>query len=465
MTPVQVQNRSFLLLVPAVLLVSVGLVGPSQAQPRPLEAQKRAAEEAWKVALAAAQEAQELAHPALAATHQAVAAMQAAGAMAQQAGAATQMAQALGQQSALAGQKAAAARKNVDDLRAKRKPIKEAEKVAVAAGQEAQVVAQHHQVATKQAAAARQTAGAAAKQAEAMKQTAHAATLKHHEAAKKAQVAADHAAVEARKVVTATLMGKEAAVLSAAYVLLAAANSDYEGHKGRAMHSVESVIRVLDASILTNGKLKQRTAALKQVFNLDAIKSVAINMGVGNKTDVLSDTYLLQARGVLTLVGLDYFVKAKQLGGLGHIETAIREIDLALVAAARHALTGKEADVLTLAYIYLAAANHDYDGHRAQAMNRVESAVRILNANLLERGSLEQKIRAMRDEIARGVTKARAQQQYTVHEDQHISDAQLMIAGALVQRVAIVMAQRNQALTLMYLTDGLTEISIALTIR
>lgn len=336
--------------------------------------------------------------------------------------------------------------------------------MAAAAGQQAGAAAQNHQVAQKHAAAARQAAVAAAQQAGAATQTAQAAAQQHQVAAKQAQTAAQHAADEAQKAFLVDLSGKEAAVLTSAYVLLGTANSDYGGHKGRAMNSVESAIRHLDAHVLRDGTLQQRTKALAQVYTVIATKTAAINQGSGIKLDVLSDAQLRQARGVLASAGLS-FVQNKQFGALGHVETAMQEIDLALAKAARDVIRGKEADVLTLAYVYLAAANHDYDGHRAAAMSQVESAINILDNHLVARGSYQQKVQAMKRQITEGVAKELQQQQNALHEDQTVSDAQLMMASALIQRVALVMAQRNQTYPLMYLSDGLTEITVALTIR
>src|SRR4051812_7508602 len=39
----------------------------------------------------------------------------------------------------------------------------------------------------------------------------------------------------------------------------------------------------------------------------------------------------------------------------------------------------KEVEVLRVAHIYMAMANHDYDGHRAKAMAQVMDAIKILD--------------------------------------------------------------------------------------
>ncbi len=467
MTPVQVRSRSFILWSMAALVAGFWLVGPAPAQPTPADAQRKAALDARQAAVAAAQAALAAGQTAQAATLTAQAAGQNAAAWGQKAAAAGQQAAAARQQAVALGQQADAAWKVVDHLRKQRKPTQEAEKTAQALRKGAddahRLADQAHGLAdgvAKKAAEEQGKVTGVAKQAQAAVQNQQAA-------ATKAQAAAQHATVEAQKVLVADLQGKEANVLMSVYLLLGTANSEYHGHKRAAMNNVESAIRHLDARILHNGTLQQRTNALAQVYNLMAKKAAVLtNLGPGlTLTDVLSDSQLRQARGLLMNVGLNFFVRAKQVGGMGHINAAIQEIDLALATSTMDAIRGKEADILTAAYALLAGANHDYNGHRAAAMSQVESAINILDNHLVARGSYQQKVQAMKRQITEGVTRELASQQGVLHEDQTLSDAQMMMGGAMIQRVALVMAQRNQTYPLLYLTDGLTEIAIALTIR
>jgi hypothetical protein len=467
MAHVHVNYRSPILMRMLTLFAGFELVGLAHAQqPAPTAAQRQAPANAQQEAVAATQTALSAGQQAQVALQQATAAQMVAASWGEKAAAATVQAAVARQQARALQQQTDAAWKVVDHRRKERKPIHQEEKVARALGANA---ANAHKIAdgaqrgadglTKRAVAEQGNAAAAT-------QRAQAAGHRHQLAAQHAHALAHKATVEAHKAVTAGLLGKEASVLTSAYVLLSTTNADYHGHKRAAMNSVEAVIRLLDARIMDNGTLQQRANALNQVYYVMAKNAAAgANLGGGKLSDVLSDSQLRQARNLLMNVGLDYFVETKQRGGLGHINTAIREIDKALAAATSDTIRGKEADVLTAAYSLLAGANHDYNGHRAAAMGQVESVLKLLDNHLLASASYQQKVQAMKRQITEGVSSGQAQQQGTVHEAQTVSDAHMIMAGAMIQRVASVTAQRNQSLALMYLTNAQTEIGIALAMR
>jgi hypothetical protein len=267
-----------------------------------------------------------------------------------------------------------------------------------------------------------------------------------------------------RKALDANMKGHEAAHLTAAFLLLASANSDYNGHKGRAMDHIEHAIRHLDASILNNGTLAQRRQAMQNMQKTTAGWMTAALHGTGLEKQTLSDAQVLRAGHILLQMQM-VMAQHKQRDAVGRIQWAIQEIERALVFSARESLRGKEAHVLTAAYVLMAAANHDYDGHRARAMGHVGHVVNHLNRDLLARGSIDQKVQAMRDAITKGVAREQANQQATVHERQAVSDYQMMVAGSLVQQVAMASASANQPWQLQHMSDALTEISIALSIR
>jgi hypothetical protein len=267
-----------------------------------------------------------------------------------------------------------------------------------------------------------------------------------------------------RKALEANMKGHEAAHLTSAFLLLASANSDYNGHKGRAMHHLEHAIRHLDASILNNGTLAQRQQAMQSIQKTTGGWMTSALHGTGVEKQVLSDAQVLRAGHTVLNVQMA-MAQHKQREAVGHVQSAVQEIERALVFSARESLRGKEAHVLTAAYVLMAAANHDYDGHRARAMGHVGHVVNHLNRDLMARGSLDQKVQAMKDAIAKGVVREQANQQATVHERQAVSDYQMMVAGALVQHVAMASAVANQPWQLQRMSDALTEISVALSIR
>src|SRR5207253_9265626 len=60
----------------------------------------------------------------------------------------------------------------------------------------------------------------------------------------------------------------------------------------------------------------------------------------------------------------------------------------------------KESEALKEAYILMAGANHDYDGHRARAMHQVHEAIKILDTSILKDGTNGEKVVALEEEIA-----------------------------------------------------------------
>ncbi len=284
------------------------------------------------------------------------------------------------------------------------------------------------------------------------------------EAQKKAAEAAQKRAAEAQRQAHLAMKTKMAHQLTSAYILLAAANNDYAGHKGRAMGHVQSAINILDAAILRNGQVAARTNAIKDMQKATSAWFASALKGIGPETQILSDGQVRQAIQLLKNAQL-VLGQNRQVDAFNHVGNAIQELDRALIQSAREALKGKEAQILASAYVLLAGANHDYNGHRVNAMGNVKYAVNVLDANLIRWGSVDQKVKAMKQDVAAGVAQARAQGQTILHESQAFSDAQMMMAGVLIQQVALASANNNQPGLMQNMTNALTEISIALTIR
>jgi hypothetical protein len=110
-----------------------------------------------------------------------------------------------------------------------------------------------------------------------------------------------------------------------------------------------------------------------------------------------------------------------------------------------------EAETLAEAYILLAAANHDYDGHRARAMEWVEAAVdRIHEAAAMKKVA---------------TAKAAAKQAPQMHEKQTVSDAQMDRAREVLLVVRDVLAKNKQVKVLEDVDNAIKEINIARKIR
>jgi hypothetical protein len=105
-------------------------------------------------------------------------------------------------------------------------------------------------------------------------------------------------------------------------------------------------------------------------------------------------------------------------------------------AALDQAAKGSEVSMLQDAYVLLSQANHDYDGHRVQAMKSIHKAAILLRVNLQSKGD--------------------------VHEDQGSSDAQLQKAQKILQQARTFAAGKNQRKLIKHLDTALGHLSAAL---
>jgi len=258
----------------------------------------------------------------------------------------------------------------------------------------------------------------------------------------------------------ALLRQQEAAVLRSAYMLLASANNKYDGHKGKAMGSVQAALKLLDPNSLM--PLQTYAKATQEQNTRIAAKVFAGVQGSADVMQAISDAQVANAGVILTNLAT-VMAANKQQNPLVHVQNAVKEIN----AAPKHdtaaaAIKGNEADVLTSAYILLASANHDYDGHRVKAMKKIEDAVNILDANLLKNGTVAQKTKAIQD--ANAISQAKSTDGDT-NELQAISDHQLLMASTMVQRVGSNLNPSTQKSVLNLLQNANNEIGIALKIR
>jgi hypothetical protein len=128
-------------------------------------------------------------------------------------------------------------------------------------------------------------------------------------------------------------------------------------------------------------------------------------------------------------------------------------------------MKGKEAELLKKAYIFMAMANHDYDGHRGKAMGNVESAVKLLDHSIMKKGTGNQKVLALEEEITSARAKFLAKHEGTVHEPQAISDMQMREAYVLIRDMTPGLAELKQPRVEEHVKKALEHITIALKIR
>jgi len=105
-------------------------------------------------------------------------------------------------------------------------------------------------------------------------------------------------------------------------------------------------------------------------------------------------------------------------------------------AALDQASKGSEVSMLQDAYVLLSQANHDYNGHRAQAMKSIHKGALLLKVNL--------------------------QAKADVHEDQGSSDAQLEKAQKILKQARTFAATKNQKKLVKHLDAAIGHLSTAL---
>jgi hypothetical protein len=256
---------------------------------------------------------------------------------------------------------------------------------------------------------------------------------------------------------------READALVSAYALLQSANSDYAGQKERAVQQVRAALTLIDLNTLKQSE--PRIKALQGLYTLVLTQLPTKGKGGTFESQLLSDSQLANAAFILQ--GLAVTLNAeKALAPLGHVNNALIAINAALKSSAMNAIKGKEAEVLTYAYILLDSANHDYAGRRVKAMSHLKKACNILEADILSSASVEERIKAIRDANAQVLANRIANATPALHELQYISDTQLLMAHALIQRVGFFISANNpKSPVLPHLGKADREIGIALMIR
>lgn len=124
---------------------------------------------------------------------------------------------------------------------------------------------------------------------------------------------------------------QEAAVLRTAYMLIAAANPNYHGHRVKAMNRIEQAVTILDKSVYRQGTNGQKLLALQSEIKVEADKFRARHSGKVHTPQALSDLQVQEAGRLLANVRV-VLAANKQVRVVKHVDAAIHEVQNALRA-------------------------------------------------------------------------------------------------------------------------------------
>jgi hypothetical protein len=125
----------------------------------------------------------------------------------------------------------------------------------------------------------------------------------------------------------------------------------------------------------------------------------------------------------------------------------------------------QEAAALRKAFVALAGANHDYDGHRWKAMHAVKAALFDLDEFVLKHGGAKLKAATWQGRAAVAKAEMAARWAPNVHEPQAASDAQLAQAAQLLAHVRPTLVANKQHHVLGHVDKAIREIMDALKVR
>jgi hypothetical protein len=125
----------------------------------------------------------------------------------------------------------------------------------------------------------------------------------------------------------------------------------------------------------------------------------------------------------------------------------------------------REGAIIKEAYMVLAIANHNYDGHRARAMGLLEDAATMLDRNILKNGTNQQKVMALEHDKKAYQAKFLAKHQAAMHEPQALSDLQMNEGLNMLLRVRPTIIQRQQKGVLDKVDSAIAEIRKGLAYR
>ena len=134
-------------------------------------------------------------------------------------------------------------------------------------------------------------------------------------------------------------------------------------------------------------------------------------------------------------------------------------------------MNGKLAEAIKEAYIVLAAANGDYDGHRASAMRHVRDAATTLDKEIqtgawgAAQGSIAQRIKALQEDAVAAKAGSMAKYGVQIKENQPVSDALVLRSGVMLKELVPVLVKTHHPGVQGSVQNALKEIELALATR
>jgi hypothetical protein len=125
----------------------------------------------------------------------------------------------------------------------------------------------------------------------------------------------------------------------------------------------------------------------------------------------------------------------------------------------------EQAQALRMAYVALAAGNHDYAGKRVQAMHAIREGIRDLDAFVLKNGTGPLKQATRRGEAAIARAGNRSRKAGAINEPQAVSDVLLRDAAGIVGLVRPSLAGDKQHDVLRHVDAALRDVNVALKVN
>jgi hypothetical protein len=121
----------------------------------------------------------------------------------------------------------------------------------------------------------------------------------------------------------------------------------------------------------------------------------------------------------------------------------------------------EQAQVLCKAFVVMAGANHDYFGHRWNAMVQIKHALKLLDDQVMHDGNAAQKAAIQRGRQAVAQAEAAQAQLAMVNQPQPSSDARLKQAGRALAQLRPTLGRQPGVAE--HVDNALREVAIALT--
>jgi hypothetical protein len=140
---------------------------------------------------------------------------------------------------------------------------------------------------------------------------------------------ANAAAKSAASAANAQAAFQEAAQIRSAISLLLKGDKDYKGHRAKAVQAAKAAVKILDGQVMTKGTGQAKSATQAQDAAVAQQNTVENSSAIVHEAQAISDAQLRQAGQILTQVR-GSVAQRKQKRVLGHVDTAIKEIQIAL---------------------------------------------------------------------------------------------------------------------------------------